>query len=139
MKPNRTFLAIPGDLREWTRYLSALLYAREFTTILGGCDTDPEGIARYTVSAGIVCLSLPGLSGTSNSVLGFLEGLPDEITPEHDQACLARITDNGVTTVGLVHIGTDTGITLYKNVAGDPFTASGTKAILGCAITYPLD
>jgi hypothetical protein len=139
MKPARTFPSTPADNREWTRYLQQMFYAREWTTELSGIVAPSTGIARYTVSAGIVCLSLPQLSGTSNSALAFLESLPAEITPEHDQVCLARITDNGVTTVGIVHIGTDTGITLYKNTAGDAFTASGTKAVLSCVITYPLD
>lgn len=139
MKPNRTFPAVPGDLREWTRFLAGLFYAREFTATLLGCTTEPTGTARYTVSAGIVSLCLPGLSGTSNSTLAFLDGLPEEITPEHDRPCIAAIIDNGVTAPGIVHIGTDTGITLYKDLDSGAFTAAGTKGLRGCCITYPLD
>jgi hypothetical protein len=139
MKPNRTFPAIPGDLREWTRYLSGLFYAREWATGLEGCTTTPTGTARYTVSAGIVCLALPGLSATSNDVLCFLSGLPDEITPQHDQYCTARIIDNGVTAMGIVMVGIDTGITLYKNLDEAAFTNSGTKGLKYSIVTYPLD
>lgn len=139
MKPNRTFISIPVNNREWTSFLSGLFYAREWTTTLEGCTTEPSGIARYTVSAGIVCLSLPGLAATSSGVLAFLSGLPPEITPEHDQSCTARIIDNGVTSMGIVHVGIDTGITLYKDLDANPFTAAGTKGLLYSVITYALD
>lgn len=139
MKPNRTFSAIPSDIRDWTRFLSQLLFARTFTTALLGCTTEPTGTCRYTVSAGIVTLAIPEITGTSNSVNAFLESLPDEITPEHDQQCLARIIDNGTTAVGLVQVGTDTGITLYKNLDAGSFTNSGTKGIKASVICYPLD
>jgi hypothetical protein len=139
MKPNRTFPAVPNDLREWTRFLAALFFAREWTTTLLGCATSPTGTARYTVSAGIVCLSLPGLTAVSDETLAFLSDLPSEITPQHDQECLARIIDNGVTAMGIVHVGIDTGITLYKDLDGGAFTASGTKGLKSSIICYSLD
>lgn len=141
MSVNRTFPAVPTDIRDWTRYLSALLFAREFTATLVGVDSTVTGTARYTVSAGIVCLSLPALQGTSDSVNGFIDGLPDEITPEHDQQCLARIIDNGVTAMGVIQIGTDTGITLFKDLTATAggFTGSGTKGLKYSIVTYPLD
>jgi hypothetical protein len=138
MKPNRTFPAVPNDLREWTRYLQGLFYARTFTAeMVDG--TTASGTARYTVSAGIVCLTLPTLLVTSTAGICFIDNLPEEITPEHDQLCIARIVDNGVTAAGLVQIGTDTGITLFKDLAAGAFTAAGSKGVRGCAITYPLD
>lgn len=139
MKPNRSFPAIPSDLREWTRYLSALFFAREWTTSLQGCTTEPTGTARYTVSAGIVCLTLPELTAISDTTLCFLSSLPDEITPLRDHYCLVRIVDNGVTAMGLLHVSVDTGITLYADLDGGPFTASGTKGIKDSVVCYPLD
>lgn len=139
MTIRRTFPSIPNDIREWTRYLQALFFAREFTTTLGGVTATVTGTIRYTVSAGLVCMSIPQLLGTSNQTFGLLTSLPDEITPDHDQMCLARIVNNGVTAVGLVHIGTDTGLTLYPDLDEGAFTASGTKGIKACCITYPLD
>jgi hypothetical protein len=138
-KPNRTFPAVPADLREWTRFLNALFFAREWTTTLEGCVTAPTGIARYTVSAGIVNLALPDLSATSNDTLCFLSGLPAEITPQHDQYCLARLIDNGVTAIGNVLVGIDTGITLYKGLDLGAFTAAGTKGLKYSIVTYSLD
>lgn len=138
MKPNRTFPAVPNDLREWTRFLSALFYAREFTASMSDA-TSASGTARYTVSAGIVCLALPELLVTSSSAIAFIDGLPDEITPEHDQQCLARIVDNGVTAMGIVQVGTDTGITLYKDLDAGAFTAAGTKGVKSSILVYPLD
>lgn len=141
MKPNRTFSSVPQDVRDWTRYLSELFFEGEFETTLVGCDTEPSGTARYTVSAGIVCLALPELSATSNSANAFLDGLPEEITPQHDQQCFARIIDNGVTSMGVVQIGIDTGITLSKDLEGafSTFTGSGTKGLRYSIMMYPLD
>lgn len=138
MKPNRTFPAIPGDLREWTRYLSALFYARTFTATMSD-GTSATGTARYTVSAGIVCLVLPQLLVTSTEVIAFVDGLPDEITPEHDQQCIARIVDNGVTAAGIVQVGSDTGITLFKGLDAGAFTAAGSKGLKSSIVVYPLD
>ena len=138
MKPNRTFPAVPNDLREWTRFLSALFFAREFTAELSD-DTTVTGTARYTVSAGIVCLSLPTLLVTSTAGVAFIDGLPEEITPQHDQQCIARIVDNGVTGTGIVQIGTDTGITLFKDLDTNAFTASGTKGVRASIVVYSLD
>lgn len=142
MSIQRNLTAIPEGptaLRNWTRFFSGLFFKREFTAILLGCDTEPSGTARYTVSAGIVCLSLPALSGTSNSALCFLSGLPAEITPAHDQQCLGRIIDNGTTSMGLIQIGIDTGITLFKDLDGGSFTSSGTKGLKSSIVVYSLD
>jgi hypothetical protein len=135
----RTFPAIPKDDREWTRFLQGLFFTREFTTTLLGCVTEPTGVVRYTVSAGIVSMKIPQLIAVSDATLCFLGNLPDEITPARDQYCLARIVDNGVTAMGIVHIGTDTGITLYADLDDGPFTASGDKGIKSCTLTYELD
>lgn len=141
MKPNRTFSSVPQDVRDWTRYLSELFFEDEFETTLVGCATEPSGTARYTVSAGIVCLSLPGLSAESNSVNAFLDGLPEDITPQHDQQCLARIIDSGTTAVGIVQIGIDTGITLFKGLdaTAGAFTGSGMKGLKASIVCFSLD
>lgn len=136
---NRVFPAVPDGIRQWSQYLSKLFFAREFTTTLLGCTTEPTGTVRYTVSAGIVCLTLPELLATSNSVNAYLSDLPDEITPIRDQGGIARIVNNGVTAVGQVHIGTDTGITLYSDLDGNAFTSSGQKGVKGSVIVYSLD
>jgi hypothetical protein len=138
MKPNRTFPAVPNDLREWTRFLSALFFAREFTASLSD-GTTATGTARYTASAGIVCLAFPQMLVTSTAGIAFIDGLPDEITPQHDQQCLARIVNNGVTAMGIVQVGTDTGITLFKDLDGNAFTAAGSKGIKSSIICYSLD
>jgi len=135
----RTFPAVPTDIRDWTRFLQGLFFAREWTTALEGCATRPTATARYTVSAGIACVALPGLSATSDSVLCFLSDLPSEITPQHDQYCTARIIDNGVTAMGIVMVGIDTGITLYSDLDESAFTASGLKGIKYSIICYSLD
>lgn len=139
MSVRRTFPALPNDLRDWTRFLQGLFFVREFTTTLGGVDSTVTGTILYTVSAGIVCMRIPQLLGTSNQTFAVLSGLPDEITPARDQECLARVVNNGASAVGTVLIGTDTGLTLYPDLNNSLWTAAGQKGIKACCITYPLD
>jgi hypothetical protein len=135
----RTLIAEPSNIRVWNTYLSGLFFARTFSTGLLGGTTEPSGTIYYTASAGIVCLKIPELTATSSETFAFLSGLPNEITPQRDQTCLARVVNNGTTQMGLIQIGTDTGITLFADVNGGAFTASGTKGVKGCNVVYSLD
>lgn len=139
MSVRRIFPAVPTDIREWTRFLSGLFFSRAFTSVLTGCTTSPSGEARYTVSAGIVGLYLPTISGTSNTTSSTITGLPQEVWPLRNQYCVARITDNGSTAFGLVLVTSAGAITLYVGAAAGAFTGSGTKGIAECTITYALD
>jgi hypothetical protein len=140
MSVTRNFpVAVPDDVRSWTKFWSSLFFARTFTAILAGCTVDQTGTARYTASAGIVALHLPGLSGTSNSVLAFLDGLPDEITPAHDQLIATPVIDNGVYQMGLIKVGLDSTVTLYSTLASGAWTAAGAKGIVSNVVVYPLD
>lgn len=131
-----------SDQREWDQHQRQLHFKGEFTARLLGCDTTPEVTARYYASGGIVVLKIPQMSGTSNSALAFISGLPAAITPAYDAACYVPITDNGVTAMGVLHVGPDTGITLSTDLAdplGGNFTSSGTKGIASCVVVYGLD
>lgn len=139
MSVNRTFTAVPQDNRDWTRFLQGLFFARELTATLSGCTTVPSGTVRYTVSAGIVCLSIPQLIAVSNTTAATLTSLPLEIRPQREQQCLARIVDNGTTAMGIVQIGTDGAVTLLTGLDGGAFTGSGNKGLKSSIICYPLD
>jgi hypothetical protein len=136
---NRTFPAVPNDVREWTRFLQGLFFAREFDAELSGCTTTPDETVRYTVSAGIVCMLIPDLVAVSNTTAATLTSLPREIRPTRAQQCLARIVENSVTAVGLVQIGTDGTVTLFADLDGGAFTAAGNKGIKSSVITFLLD
>jgi hypothetical protein len=139
MSVNRTFPAVPKDNRDWTRFLQGLFLARTLDAELTGCTTVPSGTVRYTVSAGIVCLSVPQIVAVSNTTAATLTSLPDEVRPQREQQCLARIVDNGTTALGLVQIGTDGTVTLLTGLDGGAFTGSGNKGIKSSILCYSLD
>lgn len=137
----RVMRTLPTDLPEWDRHQRQLHFKGEFVARLLGCATTPEAPARYWASGGIVVLQLPALSGTSTGALAFISGLPGAITPVRDFFNYVPITDNGATALGLVHVSSDTGITLGVGITGSlgGFTGSGTKGIGSCVVTYALD
>lgn len=139
-KVRRTFPSIPNDVRQWTSFLASLFFTREWTPVLSGVTTDPEGEVIYTVSAGVVVLRIPTITGTSDSTIATLTNLPDEIVTARDQICPARIWDNGVLSFGLARILAGTNfIELSTGADGGLFTASGKKGIEETTICYALD
>lgn len=109
-----------------------------FTATLTGCTTSPTGTVYYVRQGKQVTLNVPAISGTSNTTAATLTGLPATLYPARAETVLARITDNGTTTVGLAVIGTDGTITLYASAAAAAFTNSGTKGVAAVSLTYSL-
>jgi hypothetical protein len=142
MKPKRTLIALPDDIRVWNTYLSGLFFSREFTATLTQVSGSVTGNIKYTASAGIVALQIPQILGTSSATGGALVGLPDEIRPLNSgqaQSVIARITDNGTTAFGLLLINHTDTISLLTGATGGGFTASGTKGVERCVVVYALD
>lgn len=109
------------------------------TFTLTGCTTSPTGVARTVKQRSQVTVYLPTITGTSNTTAATLTGLPAAFIPARTQIVLARVTNNGTTAVGLVQIDTGGVITLYADVGGAAFTASGTKGVQNTTITYSCD
>lgn len=109
-----------------------------FTATLTGCTTSPAGGARYEVDNGIVALTVPGLTGTSNTTDCTLTGLPAAIQPVGAVfGTVALVLDNGVRSSEQCSISGGT-LTLYRNDSATGFTASGTKGTRACVVTYRL-
>jgi hypothetical protein len=139
-KLRRTFPTVPNDIREWTRFFSNLFFSRAFTATLTGCTTSPIVEVRYTVSAGVVVLHVPAISGVSNNAGAVLTGLPDELVSSRSHRLLAPIIDNGVIALGQASL--DEGIpaiNLSTGLNDGGFTTSGTKGIGRCTLIYALD
>lgn len=134
----RSFIAVPQDARDWNRFWRNLFTTDTFTGTLQGFAADETGTVRYTKSAGIVALQMPGLSATSTSTLMFMSGLPGEITPKHDQIVACPIIENGTYQWGLALIDTEGLITFYATLAQGAFTGSGTKGTVDHVLMYHL-
>jgi hypothetical protein len=123
-------------VRDWNRFLRNLFTSYTFTGTLQGFAADQTGTVRYTKSAGIVALQLPGLSATSTSALMFMSGLPTEIIPKHDQIVACPVIENGTRQMGLARIDVDGLITFYSTLAQGAFTSSGTKGVVDHVLVY---
>ena len=110
-----------------------------FTASLTGCTTAPTAFCRFEVSNGVVVLSIPAVTGTSNTNAATLTGLPACIQPSTLVTGSGMLTmDNGVRSVEECSISGGV-LTLYNGGRSTSFTTSGTKGVSDdCTITYRL-
>jgi hypothetical protein len=116
-------------------------FAGSFTGTLTGCTTSPTGAVKYTKNGSHVILDIPAISGTSNATTMTITGAPSAIRPlTTTNWVLCRVTDNsGAANVGLVRMNTSGVLEFRSNVGGGTFTASGTKSVDSCSITFDID
>lgn len=108
-----------------------------FTGTLTGVTTSVTGLVRYEVTNGVATLTIPALSGTSNTTACTITGLHAACTPPITVfGNVVLVLDNGVQSTEQVSISSSGVITLYKNGNSSGFTSSGTKGIRECVVTY---
>lgn len=141
----RTFIEVPKDVRDWTKYLSGLFFARTFEATVEGFTFTQTTTVTYTVSGGIAVLNIPTVSATSNQPTLSLLTLPKALLPERDQECIVRVKDNGTVQLGTAFIYAGSArINFGVGALQANFTSAGTKGIGGpdatdVVITYALD
>lgn len=111
-------------------------YTGSFTGSLTGCTTVPTGTIKYSINADVVTLEIPLISGTSNSTTATITGLVTDVIPLSIQGLIAITIDNGVNAFSRVNIDSTGTITLFYGATNGIFTASGTKGITFCTLTY---
>lgn len=109
-----------------------------FTGTLTGCTTSPTLTISYVRVGNKVTLSIPNSTATSNATTCTITSTETAIRPLATRYGIARTTDNGVTGFGNTAIAVNGTITLYKDAASGAFTASGTKGVAACSISYIL-
>lgn len=109
-----------------------------YTATLTGCTTSPTGTIAYEKIGTIVVLSIPSITGTSNSTAATLTGAPAAIRPTNSQTMLMRVIDNATGSIGTAVMDSAGTITLGLGITGASFTNSGTKGTLPLTLTYPL-
>lgn len=108
-----------------------------FTMGITGMTTNPTGTASYQKIGNIVLLSIPELSGLSNSVNFTLTGLPAGIRPSVTRNVTAiEVTSAGLTARGSATINTDGTITLFAGNLGAAFSALLGKSVSKQEIPY---
>jgi len=95
----------------------------------------------YKVTNGVVYLSFPSLSATSNANTFTMTGLPSFLAPFADTVSLVRAVDNGTQILGIVVITAAGTVTFHPGVAAaaTAWTASGNKGVSRQTITYIKD
>lgn len=133
------FPQVPTALRDWSRWLQGLFYTGEFTATLTGCTTSPTGTVYYTVSAGIASLTIPEITGTSNTTAATLTNLPKALWPEREfNDAIGRGVNNSVDGIVVYRPKSSGIIELYNGAGAAAFTGSNTKGTRVCCITYNL-
>jgi hypothetical protein len=107
-------------------------------TATGFSGTAPSGTATYVIIGRQVTLVLPALTGTSNATTFTITGIPAAIQTSVGQFCLVPAMNNNVWDVGLVSPVASGTWSLYVNGGGTAWTASGSKGMQNCVITYLL-
>ncbi len=107
-----------------------------YTATATGMTTSPTGTVQYHRIGKTVTLNIPVITGTSNSTDFTLTGAPQVIRPANTQRSMTVVTNNGSSAVGIAEIYATGTIVLYRDVSANAFTASGTKAVQNCTLTY---
>jgi len=111
--------------------------AQTFTGTMTGLTTSPTGSISAKRNGDTVTLSIPSISGTSNSTSCSITGMPTSFRPAAARQVNVTLIDNGGYEYGGVGvIGTNGVIALYPTPLLGSFTASGTKGITACQISY---
>lgn len=111
-----------------------------YTGTATGFTANPTGTITYVRVGRQVTLSFPStFFGTSNATTFTITGGPADITPASFKNVYASLTDVGVVGIGVGSVQTDGSIVFYKAPGGVAFTASGSKSLNVCSVTYGLD
>ena len=125
-----------------TDYLGTSIFFETGTftlTVLTGLTTTPSALVSYSVSGKVVTLDIPGgLAGTSNLAGFTFGGIPINARPTSDKDHILRVINNGTVTVGFIRIQTNGQVSVFADVAGNGFIASGAKSTLPVSLTYTL-
>jgi len=112
-------------------------FTGNFTGSLTGCTTVPTGTLIYSVSNGVVTISInSSISGTSNTTALTITGMPTFIAPSGNRYVIVRVTDNNIASFGVAIVASTGVISLFKDATLQVFTASGTKGVPQLTFSY---
>lgn len=109
-----------------------------FLATLTGVSGSVTGTVTTYKIGQMVTLSFPTMSGTSNSTVCTITGVPSSYWPTTNaQTVFIRIVNSaGATNLGLYKITNAGVVTIFGDAGGGGWTASGTKGLEECSITY---
>ena len=141
-------LTVGSGLTLASGVLSSTLGALTYTpgsfvlTGTGFSGAAPVGTAFYVQIGKLVTINLPHIAGPSNATTFTVTGLPVALRPTVTLGWTVAVMDNTTyqTVPGFMtyELGTPGVFIIYKDVPGNPWTASGNKQLLHPAISYVL-
>lgn len=103
---------------------------RAFTGAFTGFSGSVTGTVRWDRHGNVVTITLPAVSGTSNTSTMTMTGMPVEIVPGgYQQVFPLVVVDGGVNKLGIASIESDGTVYFYSTIAAGPFVNSGTKGV----------
>lgn len=111
-------------------------YSGTFTGTLTGCTTAPTGTIKYTINGEAVTLSIPDITGASNTAAATITGMPAFLWPAVGKSVIGVTTSNGTSAVARFSIRPDGVIELYVNATSGVFAVTGTKGAQNSDLLY---
>ena len=112
-----------------------------FTLTATGFSSAVTGTARYVRIGKLVTVQVPLLSGTSNATTFTITGLPVALQNNTDCSWPVVVVNNGIDLTPPGSLGMSAAsstLDVYRDNQGAAWTASGTKTLYPCVITYVL-
>ena len=121
-----------------TGKLAPIGFNGSFTGTLTGCTTSPTGTFYYSIANNVVTLSIPRLTGTSNTTSCTITGISAEATPSVESQAIVSIINNSLIIVNRINIR-EVGVGLIELIGGaSGFVTSGLKGINATTVQYRL-
>lgn len=127
-----------GGTAFWTGSDNQGYAPRQFSLGVSGLTTSPTITVNASRTGDVVVLTVPSLSGTSNTSSMSIGNLPANLRPSADRPVLFRVTDNNVALVGVAVIHSTGQIDLYSSVSLGSWTSSGVKGFASQTFTYSI-
>lgn len=120
------------------KQLTTMSPRASFTATGTGFTSSVTSTAVYEIIEYIVTITIPILTGTSNSTAFTITGIDSFALPSRTLWIPVRIADNGVDAFGLILVtASSSTLTLYPTAqSGSTWTASGTKTLYPCLIQW---
>lgn len=110
-----------------------------YTATGTGFTTSPTATFTYSIVGNVVTLNMTAISGTSNATTFTATGMPAEARPASQKSVIGMARDNGGAFLAVnINVETSGTLTIFSNTDSAAFTASGSKILAPCSVSYTL-
>jgi hypothetical protein len=119
-------------------FLSHYEYIEDYAVEFSGCIADKAHSIKIARVGEVVTLTLEGFASaqTGSDYLAIKEPLPTRLRPSGRIRFPAVVSDNSVTSLGILEVADDGSLLFAKNIDYDAFSGSGVAQFRGISVTY---